>query len=75
MINMDFDKALRDLFEPKSYDKIDLPPIPNLKEVQEIFHKKFGKGFIVNVNNDKCTVLFKFGFKELLSRFAQFKFN
>lgn len=72
MSNINFDDSLFEIIRFKSYKQPPLPPIPNLSIGQEINHNRFGKGFVISSFGEKCNILFSFGTKELLSRFAEF---
>ena len=67
------DKMIDYVFGQKKYIPEPIPELPLLKDGQCVYHSRFGKGFIISIQHDKCKVLFKCGTKELLSRFAKFK--
>lgn len=68
----EIDKTLKQLIPFKPGKRYKVPDIPELKEGQCVIHRRFGKGFIISADGDKCTVLLSFGTKELLSRFCNF---
>jgi len=72
MNNINFDDSLFEIIKFKPYKQAAQLPIPNLSIGQEVNHKRFGKGFVISSCGEKCNILFSFGAKELLSRFAGF---